>query len=127
MIKKKIIQFATKNWKEILIVLSMLAVIIKTQIDYRAILEAHELARDEMRLQIESLREIHAEELRKREEALQTYRDTIEQIERNYLSTQVAIEEVRQETAAEYVRQFSQDRETLANEIIDAYGFEFVE
>lgn len=127
MIKQKILQFALKNWRELLVIFCLSLVTIKTQMDYRALNKAYETSRDEMELQINSLRDIHAEELRQREEALQSYRDAIERIQENYLQSQTELEKERENKTNEYVKQFSQDREALSNEIIDAYGFEFVE
>ncbi len=127
MINQKILQFALKNWRELLVIFCLSLVAIKTQMDYRALNKAYETSREEMELQINSLRDIHAEELRQREEALQTYRDAIEQIQENYLQSQTELEKEREDKTSEYVRQFSQDKEALSDEIIDTYGFELVE
>ena len=80
-----------------------------------------------MELQIDSLREIHAEEIRQREEAIESYRSAMEEIEQNYLASVAELEEQREKNRAERIRQFSQDREALSDEIINAYGFELVE
>jgi F0F1-type ATP synthase membrane subunit b/b' len=123
----KIAQLALKNWKEILIVISLLGVAVKSHLDYRALNKAYETSREEMRLQISSLRDIHAEELRQREEALESYRNTLEEIQQNYLKSQDELEQERQRAAKKYVQQFSQDKEALANAIIDTFNFEYVE
>ena len=127
MIKKKILDFALNNWKEILLIISFLAVVAKTQMDYRAVLKAHEVSKNEMKLQIQSLKDIHAEELQKREQALESYRSTLEQIQQGYLKSQSELEAERQNYKKKYVKQFSQDKEALANEIIDTFNFEYVE
>ncbi len=127
MIKNKIAQLVLKNWKELAVILCLAIVSIKTRMDFNALNKAYETSREEMTLQIESLRDIHAQELRQREEALDSYRDAIEEIERNYLKSQEEVERERNRRTTEYTRQFSQDQEGLANEIIDAYGFELVE
>jgi len=126
-IKKKILDFALNNWKEILLIISFLAVVAKTQMDYRAVLKAHEVSKNEMKLQIQSLRDIHAEELQKREQALESYRLTLEQIQQGYLKSQSELEAERQNYKKKYVKQFSQDKEALANEIIRTFNFEYVE
>lgn len=123
----KISAFLIKYWREIFVVVSMSLVVLKTQMDYRALNKAYETSRQEMELQINSLRDIHAEEIRQRQEALESYRNALEKIQQNYLESQVALEEQRKETTDRYVKQFSQDKEALSNEIIDAYGFKFVE
>jgi len=123
----KILQFGLKNWREIVVVACLSLVAIKTQLDYRALNKAYEISRQEMELQIDSLREIHAEEIRQREEAIESYRSAIEEIEQNYLASVAELEEQREKNRTEHIRQFSQDREALSDEIINAYGFELVE
>ena len=123
----KISAFLIKYWREIFVIVSMSLVVLKTQMDYRALNKAYETSRQEMELQINSLRDIHAEEIRQRQEALESYRNALEKIQQNYLESQVALEEQRKETTDRYVEQFSLDKEALWNEIIDAYGFKLVE
>ena len=127
MIKEKIVTFITSNWKELLIFACLLAVVLKTQMDYRAIVKAYDISKEETRLQIESLKEIHAEELKLREEALQSYRDTIDKIEENYLLSQQALEKEQEEKVVRFEKQFSEDKEALSEEIINTFGFEYVE
>lgn len=127
MIKQKILEFALKNWKEILIIFSLSLVVLKTHMDYRALNKAYEASKQEMQLQINSLRDIHAEEIKQREEALQTYRDTIDSLQEDYTNAQEELKEEKQKRTRDYTRKYSQDKEGLANEIINAYGFELVE
>ena len=127
MIKQKILEFALKNWKEILIIFSLSLVVLKTHMDYRALNKAYEVSKQEMQLQINSLRDIHAEEIKQREEALQTYRDTIDSLQKDYTIAQEELKGEKQKRTRDYTRKYSQDKEGLANEIINAYGFELVE
>lgn len=127
MIKQKILEFALKNWKEILIIFSLSLVVLKTHMDYRALNKAYEASKQEMQLQFNSLRDIHAEEIKQREEALQTYRDTIDSLQEDYTIAQEELKEEKQKRTRDYTRKYSQDKEGLANEIINAYGFELVE
>jgi Skp family chaperone for outer membrane proteins len=126
-IKQKILEFALKNWKEILIIFSLSLVVLKTHMDYRALNKAYEASKQEMQLQFNSLRDIHAEEIKQREEALQTYRDTIDSLQEDYTIAQEELKEEKQKRTRDYTRKYSQDKEGLANEIINAYGFELVE
>ena len=127
MIKQKILEFALKNWKEMLIIFSLSLVVLKTHMDYRALNKAYEVSKQEMQLQINSLRDIHAEEIKQREEALQIYRDTIDSLQEDYTIAQEELKEEKQKRTRDYTRKYSQDKEGLANEIINAYGFELVE
>ena len=127
MIKAKLLEFGLKNWKELLVIISLSLVAVKTRMDYNALNKAYEISQNELELQIDSLKEIHATELAQRDAALDTYRNTLEEIERNYLESQEDLEEARETRTREYVRQYSQDKEALANEIVNTYSFEYVE
>ena len=83
----KILQFGIKNWRELVVIACLSLVTLKTQMDYRALNKAYEISRQEMELQISSLRDIHAEELRQREEAIESYRAAMEEIQQNYLAS----------------------------------------
>ena len=127
MIKQKLLQFAFKNWRELLVIFCLSLIAIKTQMDYRALSKAYEASQEEMRLQISSLRGIHAEEIRQREEALQSYRAAMDRIQQNYLESVAELEKQKEEATAKHIRQFSQDKGALGNEIVNTYGFELVE
>ena len=123
----KIALLAKNNWKEIAVIVCLSIVSLKTRMDYNALNSAYEASQAELSLQIESLRDIHAEELKQRDEAVESYRATLEKIELRYLESQDEIQNLKRKKTNNYVRQYSQDQEGLADEIIDAYGFERVE
>ena len=123
----KILQFALKNWKEIAVVLSLLAVSIKTQMDYRALNKAYEISKEETRERIEALQDIHSEEIARREHAIDTYKKALKDLRKNYEESQEQLEKEKQKRLETYEKLFSQDKEALSNEIIDTFGFEFVE
>lgn len=126
MINAKLLQFALRNWKEILVILSLSVVTLKTRIDHNALNKAYEISQQSLKEQVDSLKKIHDEELRQRDEALKSYRNLVDTLERNYLESQNNLEKTRQEKTARYERQFSQDKGGLANAIINDYGFEHV-
>tara|TARA_R100001509_G_scaffold54467_1_gene29834 strand:+ start:1840 stop:2223 length:384 start_codon:yes stop_codon:yes gene_type:complete len=123
----KILQFALKNWKEIAVVLSLLAVSIKTQMDYRALNKAYEISKEETRERIEALQDIHSEEIARREHAIDTYKKALKDLRKNYEESKEQLEKEKQKRLETYEKLFSQDKEALSNEIIDTFGFEFVE
>ena len=127
MIKQKIIGFILKNWKELVIILCLSTMAFKTHMDYRTLSKAYEVSNQAMETQLTSLRDIHAQELRKREEALEDYKEALEEIQRSHAEAQEQLELAKRKKKSVYVRQFSQDKEGLTNEIINAYGFELVE
>jgi len=128
----KVACVAKKNWKEITIIVLLLTVIGKMRYDYRQLENAHQTSQQSLQNQIEGLQEIHAEELEKKEQALQTYRDALELLEREYEEDrdeiEVVVEEriVEIETTIDNRRQFTENKEELAEQVADTFGFQYV-
>jgi hypothetical protein len=76
--------------------------------------------------QIDGLNAIHEEELRLKEEALESYRTTLETLEKNYVEEQERNNRTITERRRTIEKQFSQNKEELANEIISSFNFEYV-
>ena len=122
-----VLKFALKNWKELLVIASLSLVALKSRMDYNALRKAYEISKEETEERIEALQYIHSEELARRDQALQDYKDTIEGIEEEYEKTRDQLAREKQKKTKRYEEQFSQDKEGLANEIISTFGFELVE
>ena len=90
-----VIKFSLKHWRELLVAASLLAVIIKTQLDYRALNKAYEISQQSLQEQVEGLQKIHEEELMKRDVALKTYRATLDEIERGYVESREEVERLK--------------------------------
>tara|TARA_B100000282_G_scaffold280652_1_gene241944 strand:- start:927 stop:1310 length:384 start_codon:yes stop_codon:yes gene_type:complete len=123
----KVLQFCLKNWKEILVVVSLLAVSVKTRMDYRALNKAYEISQEETKERIEALQYIHSEELARRDYAIEQYKDSLKELRETFEKSQRELEEERQKKTKQFEEQFSQDKEQLANEIISTFNFEYVE
>ena len=80
----KVFGFIKKNWKEITIVILLLAVIGKMRYDYKQLENTYEASQQSLQNQIDGLQEIHAEELERKEHALQQYRDALDLLETEY-------------------------------------------
>ena len=122
-----ILKFVVKNWKEILVVLSLLAVSIKTRMDYRALNKAYEISKQETEERIEALHAIHSEELARRESAIEEYKQALDELREDYEESREDLEREKQKKTKEYERQFSQDKEALADAIIGTFNFEYME
>ena len=118
-----VIKFGLKYWRELLVVGSILAVVIKTQLDYRALNKAYEISQQSLQEQVEGLQKIHEEELKKRDAALRSYRTTLEEIERGYLESQEEVERLKKQKRDRLEKSYSSNPEDLANEIVNTYGF----
>ncbi len=95
--------------------------------DYRALNKAYEISKEETRERIEALQDIHSEEIARREHAIDTYKKALKDLRKNYEESQEQLEKEKQKRLETYEKLFSQDKEALSNEIIDTFGFEFVE
>jgi len=128
----KVIGLAKKNWKEIAIIILLLTVIGKMRYDYKQLESTYETSQQSLQNQIDGLQEIHAEELEKKEHALQQYRDALDLLERQYEeereNVKVVVEErvVEIETTIDNRKQFTENKEELAEQITDTFGFQYV-
>ena len=80
----KVLTFAKSNWKEIAIIILLLTVIGKMRYDYRQLENAYEVSQESLQNQIEGLQAIHTEELERKEQALQSYRQALDLLEKEY-------------------------------------------
>jgi len=128
----KVLGLAKKNWKEITIVILLLTVIGKMRYDYKQLENTYQTSQQSLQNQIDGLQDIHAEELQRKEQALQTYRDALELLERQYEQDrekiEVVVEEriVEIETTIDNRKQFTENKEELADQIEDTFGFQYV-
>ena len=122
-----ILQFAKKNWKEILIVICLLLVIGKMRYDYGQLESAYITTHESLQNQIEGLQEIHKKELEKREEALREYEEQLADIEERYEMDKEKLEELKSKKQKEFVKDFVDDPRSLIEEIETIFGFDYVE
>ena len=128
----KVFGFIKKNWKEITIIVLLLTVIGKMRYDYKQLESTYQVSQQSLQNQIDGLQDIHAEELQRKEQALQTYREALELLERQYEkereNVKVVVEErvVEIETTIESRKQFTENKEALAEQVTDTFGFQYV-
>ena len=128
----KVLGFIKKNWKEIAIIILLLTVIGKMRYDYKQLQNTYEASQQSLQNQIDGLQEIHAEELERKEHALRTYRNALELLEREYEQERDQIEVVVEERIIEIEKtidnrqQFTENKEELAEQITDTFGFQYV-
>ena len=126
MIKKKILEFALKNWKAILIVLLLLVVVLKTRYDYHLMENAYQTQVESTQAQIEGLKEIHKREIEEKQLLMESFLNSIAAIEEDYERTLVELEAERNKKTREYARKFSEDKEGLITDIETTLGLEYV-
>jgi len=128
----KVLGLAKKNWKEITIIILLLTVIGKMRYDYKQLESTYEASQQSLQNQIDGLQDIHAEELERKEQALQTYREALELLERQYEEErgkiEIVVDEriVEIETIIDNRKQFTENKEELAEQVTDTFGFQYV-
>ena len=128
----KVLGLAKKNWKEITIIILLLTVIGKMHYDYRQLETAYETSQESLQNQIEGLQAIHTEELERKEQALRNYRQALDLLEKEYEKERgeitIVVDEriVEIETIIDNRKQFTENKEELAEQVTDTFGFQYV-
>jgi len=122
-----ILQFAKKNWKEILIVICLLLVIGKMRYDYKQLESAYITTQESLQNQIEGLQEIHKRELEKRAEALREYEEQLAAIEERYEMSKEELDRLKKKKQEDFTKDFVDDPRALIEEIESIFGFDYVE
>ena len=126
MIKKKILEFALKNWKAILIVLLLLVVVLKTRYDYHMMENAYQTQIESSKAQIEGLKEIHKQEIQEKQLLMESFLESMANIEEDYERTLAELEAERNKKTREYARKITEDKKGLIKDIETTLGIEYV-
>jgi len=126
-VKKTILLFLAKHWKEIALIVLSAVVIGKMQYDMNEMQKAYAAAKESYEQQIIGLTEIHDRELKEREEALADYEKHIAKIEKDYREGLRNAERDAQRDEHRYEREHTEAPAELIAEIEGQFGFEYVE
>jgi hypothetical protein len=122
----KLLPYLKAYWKELAIICLAMAFLGKMRYDHRLLIKTYEEQTIALQEQIDGLNLIHAEELRKKEAALQAYKDSLEELEKDYNREKRNNRKTIDRRRDQIEEQFSQNKEELANEIINNFNFEYV-
>ena len=125
MTKKAVLEFVLKNWKVLLIVALLIVVAMKSHSDYKLMQEAYETQADSHQAQIDGLKEIHKQEIRKKQRLMEEHMQSIAAIEEEYESALEMIQQLREDKKGEYRNKFNSDREQLIKDIEEKFGIEY--
>ena len=126
MLRKRILEFALKNWKAILIVLLLLVVVLKTRYDYHLMQSAYTTMIESSEAQIEGLKDIHKKEIEEKQLLMESFLESMANIEEDYERTLAELEVERTKKTREYARKFTEDKAGLITDIETTLGFEYV-
>lgn len=121
-----ILPFLRKYWKEILIFTLGSAFFLKMRYDYKQLESAYETTQQSLINQIEGLKNIHAEELEKRQKAIDDYKKQMDELERKYKEDKEVIIVEREKLIERHIEDFKSDEQALIDSINSQFGFSYV-
>jgi hypothetical protein len=121
-----LLPFLRKYWKETLIVLLASAFFLKMRYDYRQLELAYETSQVSLTNQINGLKDIHAHELERRQQAFDEYKEKVAEIEREYKEDKEVIVIVKNRVIDRHVEEFQSDEQSLIDSINLQFGFSYV-
>ena len=116
-----------KHWKEITIACLLFAISFLWWQDHKGLVNAYDASVESYEVRIKELKESHVRETERKEQALQEYKDKLNQIELEYIEYQQAVSEATAERVSELINLRRENPEQLIQEIEEKFGFEYVE
>jgi hypothetical protein len=120
------IPFLKKYWKETLIVLFASAFFLKMRYDYKQLELAYETTQESLINQINGLKDIHAHELERRQQAFDEYKEQMAELEREYKKEKEVIIIEKERLIERHVEEFQGDEQALIDAINTQFGFSYV-
>ncbi len=122
----QVVSLFRKYWKEILIIVLCTLVIGKMRVDYNKLEDTYEATQQELENQISQLNKIHAEEISRKNKVLAVYKSAMENLEKDFEDQKKKNKQISKERKATLEKQFSQNKEVLADEIGNTFGLKYV-
>lgn len=120
-----VVAYAQDHWKEILITVMIAGLFVKMRFDYLQLEEINQIAHTNFKTQIEEMNKVHTTEMRKKDLAIKKYKKSIMDLERDFRNKIIANKERSEIRRKDLEKQFSQDKESLANEINKTFNIEY--
>jgi len=126
MLKQKVLEFALKHWKIIAMALLAAIIVLKTRYDYHLMESAYTTMVESNEAQIQGLKEIHKKEIEEKQLLMESFLESMANIEEDYERTLAELEKERSKKTKEYTRKFSEDKEGLIKDIELTLGIDYV-
>ena len=121
-----VLPFLRSYWKETLIVLLASAFFLKMRFDYKQLELAYETSQESLINQINGLKDIHAHELERRQQAFDEYKEQMAELEREYKENREVIVVERERLIERHIEEFQADEQSLIDAINTQFGFSYV-
>ena len=124
---EKVLPFVLKNWKILLILALSIALFLKMRSDYKSMETAYQTRIESSQAQIEGLKVIHETQLREQQLLMESFLESIAAIEEEYENTREELVRERGRKIDKIEREWSEHPEGVAEQIVQEFGFEYVE
>ena len=94
--------------------------------DYKQLESAYEVSQQSLQNQIEGMKQIQQRDAIRREESLDEYRRTLEELTENYEENKHQLEVLKAVNRRKYIGDFTGNQDELIEKIKTLYGFEYV-
>ena len=118
--------FAAKYWKEILIGLLLLIVSASWYYDRSSLIDAMDSATSRYEQELVLLRESHAREIQRKQSLVEEYELKMEELQTVFVESQRQIEQLKSDRVSEVTTLRRTNPEAVAEQIQNAFGFEYV-
>jgi K+ transporter len=122
-----ILSFVAKYWKGILIGLLVLVVGTFWRNDHSSLIKAFDAASVRYEQEMAILKESHTRELQRKKDLIEEHEKALQVLQRDYEETKEKIESLKSDRVKEVTALRSEDPSALAEQIEEAFGFEYVE
>ena len=125
-ILKKVWTWLKHNWVAPFIVLYTLVLwfLFRKKDDAKKVLE---IRSESYKEQIEAINKAHEEEIKKRDEIINKYNDTVRKLEEEFAKNNEELNEKKKKSVKEIVEKYYNDPDALAKMIGEKFGFEYKE
>jgi ribonuclease HI len=88
--------------------------------------KAYQIQSDSVQAQIEGLKEIHKQEIQKKQLLMESHLESIAAIEQEYEDARKELEDLKLSKTKEYTRKYRDDKQQLIEDIENKFGVEYV-
>lgn len=126
-LKKILLNFVITRWKEILIILLLLVVNAKSRYDISNTISAYEVSEQSLKNQLEEMKSLHDQELKKRDKALNDYLAKIEELDSKHKQELEEIQKSSKEKRKAYIKNYSEQQESIKKAFEEEYGIVYTD
>ena len=123
---RKVWSFLKTHWYIPLAIVGVVFLFFVSRGNSKALIEIIKKSRDSHKKEVDSLDNIHAEEVEKREVAIRRYHETVDEIEKNFTESSQALDKKKKSQIKKIIDEVGDDPAELTKRISELTGFDIV-